>query len=111
MKGEWFAGRLKQLREAAGLTQKELADRAGLTTDGIARLERSDRKPTWETVLALCQALGVSCEEFAREPAERPPRGRGRPPKGVTEGGQATAATPEKQTKGRGRKGRQGNQQ
>jgi hypothetical protein len=41
MKAEWFAGRLRELREARGLTQKEVAERTGLTTDGIAKLRNT----------------------------------------------------------------------
>ena len=37
--------------------------------------------PTWETVLAICSALGVSCEDFRQQPAEAPRKGPGRPPK------------------------------
>jgi transcriptional regulator with XRE-family HTH domain len=81
MRAEWFAGRLRELREAKGLTQKELAESTGLTTDGIAKLERSARSPTWETVVALCQALGVAVGEFAKEPSPPPERRRGRPRK------------------------------
>jgi transcriptional regulator with XRE-family HTH domain len=77
----WFAGRLRELREGAGLTQTELAGRAGLTREGVAQLETGRRKPAWETVLALCQALECSCEAFTRPPAERPAAGPGRPRK------------------------------
>src|SRR5947209_2365356 len=83
-----FAPRLKELRERAGLTQKELAERAGLTKDGIAHLEQGRREPGWATVLALANALGVSCQAFAEEPAPRSGSGRGRPRK---------AAPPEQQ--------------
>jgi transcriptional regulator with XRE-family HTH domain len=80
MSAEWFAGRLRELRAAASLTQKELAWRIGLTVDGLAKLERGDRKPTWETVVALCGALGVSPDAFLQEPtgAYQPQPGRPR---------------------------------
>ncbi len=81
MNAEWFAGRLRELREGKGLTQKELAERTGLTTDGVAKLERSERSPTWETVIALCHALDVEPGEFAREPGAIPEPRRGRPRK------------------------------
>jgi transcriptional regulator with XRE-family HTH domain len=77
----WFAGRLRELREAAGLTQGELAERAGLTRVGVAQLEVGRRKPAWETVLALCDALGVECGAFTQAPADRPAPGPGRPRK------------------------------
>jgi transcriptional regulator with XRE-family HTH domain len=78
---ERFGGRLRELREGAGLTQKQLAEAACLTTDGLVKLEAGRRGPTWETVLALAAALGVTCEAFTRPPADAAPRGPGRPPK------------------------------
>ena len=81
MNADWFAGRLRELREASGLTQQELAGRAGLTREGVAQLETGRREPAWRTVLALCQALRVECGEFTKEPATLPERRRGRPPK------------------------------
>jgi transcriptional regulator with XRE-family HTH domain len=77
-----FGVRLKELRQAAGLSQRALADKAGLHQFGVAKIEQGLRSPGWETVTALCDALGVSCDEFregSRTPAER--RGPGRPPK------------------------------
>src|SRR5205814_414078 len=64
MNPEWFAGRLRQLREANGLTQQELASKAGLKLGGIQNLESGRRLPGWKTALALAEALGVSVEEF-----------------------------------------------
>jgi transcriptional regulator with XRE-family HTH domain len=63
-----FAERLKQLREAAGLTQPALAEKAGMNRFGIAKLEQGHREPTWATVQALAAALGVTCEAFAEKP-------------------------------------------
>ncbi|MBL8797981.1 MAG: helix-turn-helix transcriptional regulator [Planctomycetia bacterium] len=81
---DWFAGRLKELREGAGLSQTELAERAGLTRDGISHLEQGRRKPVWGTVIALSKALGVDCRAFLQAPAERGPQGPGRPAKDTT---------------------------
>ena len=101
MSAEWFAGRLKELREQAGLTQPELADRAGLSKAGIADLEQGRREPSWATAVALAGALGVEVTAFLQEPAPREPAGRGRPPKATAE--QAEAPTP-KRLRGRPRK-------
>jgi transcriptional regulator with XRE-family HTH domain len=76
-----FAGRLKELRQAAGLTQKQLAEKAGMALGGINKLEQGVNRPSWESVLALAEALGVDCRAFERTPAPRPQAGRGRPPK------------------------------
>ena len=86
MSASTFAGRLKGLREAAGLTQGQLAERAGLNQFGVAKLEQGVREPTWATVQALAAALGVSVEAFAVPPEqEAPPRPRGRPKKAEVE--------------------------
>src|SRR5262249_28754620 len=61
-----FGQRLKALRESAGLTQVQLAKAAGLNRFGLAKLEQGVGEPHWPTVLALANALGVSCEAFTQ---------------------------------------------
>jgi predicted ATPase/transcriptional regulator with XRE-family HTH domain len=56
-----FGERLRQLREAAGLTQEELASRANLTAKAVSALERGERKrPYPHTVRSLAEALELS---------------------------------------------------
>lgn len=74
-----FAGRLRELREAQGLSRQELADKAGMKVGGIRDLEQGRRKPTWETVIAIAKALDVDCTAFLEEPILDPPSGPGRP--------------------------------
>jgi len=82
MRVSTFAERLKQLREAAGLTQSELAERAGMNRFGVAKLEQGVREPSWATVQVLAEALGVDCAAFQAKPqpeaATKEPRGRGK---------------------------------
>lgn len=66
-----FAARLKALREQAGLTQKQLAEQAGLNVGAVFKLEQGRREPAWATVQALALALGVSCEAFMEPPAKK----------------------------------------
>jgi transcriptional regulator with XRE-family HTH domain len=80
-----FAGRLKELRIAAGLTQKQLADKAAMSQAGIADLEQGRNKPSWASVLALAAALGVDCRAFQQEPASDVQQGRGRPAKATAD--------------------------
>ncbi len=55
-----FAVRLRRLREAAGLTQEELAMRSGLSVDAVSALERGlRRRPYPHTVRSLADALGL----------------------------------------------------
>ena len=61
-----FGPRLRRLREAAGLTQEQLAERAGLAPWAVAALERGERRhPYPHTLRALADALDLSAEERA----------------------------------------------
>ena len=61
-----FGARLRDLRASAGLTQEELAERAGLTAKTISLLERGERKrPYPHTVRSLADALELSERERA----------------------------------------------
>ena len=67
-----FARRLQDLREARGVTQTELARKAGVSRPALAKLEADEGKPDWSTVCKLAVALGVSVAAFDQEgqPAE-----------------------------------------
>lgn len=72
-----FGGRLRALREAAGLSQDELAERARVSTDAVSALERGTRaRPYPATVSALADALGLSPQEHAALVAAVPRRRR-----------------------------------
>ena len=73
-----FGGRLRALREGAGLTQEELASRAGLTAKAVSALERGERRrPYPHTVRSLADALKLSEGERADLQAAVPRRGAG----------------------------------
>ena len=56
-----FADLLRQRRLAAGISQAELAERAGMSARGISDLERGARRhPRRETVRLLADALGLT---------------------------------------------------
>ncbi len=73
-----FGDLLRQHRNAAGLTQEDLAERTGLSPDAISLLERGERRrPHRYTVQSLAEALGLSQLERVRfETATRPPATR-----------------------------------
>ena len=71
-----FGARLRRLREATGLTQEELAGRAGLSAKNISDLERGERKrPYPHTVRSLADALKLPEDERAALFAAVPKRG------------------------------------
>lgn len=59
-----FARRLRALREAAGLSVPQLAERAGLPRTAVWKLENGQSRPFLETAQKLVKALGVSLSEF-----------------------------------------------
>lgn len=67
-------------------TQKWLADTAGMNTNAVAKIARSEAEPSSRVLFAIADALGTTCgrlrdlqaELAAAEPAPRPP---GRPKK------------------------------
>jgi predicted ATPase/DNA-binding XRE family transcriptional regulator len=66
---------LRRLREQAGLTQEELAERAGLSANAVSALERGVRnRPHRHTREALAIALGVTAAERADWDAAVAPR-------------------------------------
>jgi predicted ATPase/DNA-binding XRE family transcriptional regulator len=75
-----FGDLLRRCRASAGLTQEELAESTGLTTQAISLLERGERRrPQRYTVLKLSEALGLEGESLAEFEAAARPSARSRP--------------------------------
>jgi len=64
MKTESFGERLRRLRDAAGLTQMQLAEKAGVPLTTLRNWEHDRREPLVSAAFKLAGALGVSCEAF-----------------------------------------------
>src|SRR5215213_242837 len=61
-----FGNLLRRLRNAAALSQEELAERAGLSRRGISDLERGlSQAPRLETVRLLADGLALTDDERA----------------------------------------------
>jgi transcriptional regulator with XRE-family HTH domain len=54
--------RLRSLREAAGLTQRQLAIRLGVTQQAVAQAERWESNPTIELLRRWAGACGATVE-------------------------------------------------
>ena len=57
-----FGERLKELRQAAGLTRKQLADKIWVTKASISYYEQSERNPSPEVLMKLANAFHVSTD-------------------------------------------------
>lgn len=65
-----FDNRVKDLRQARGWTQDQLADAAGLSRTGISAIEARRLVPSVAAALGIAHALGHSVEDlFAPQPA------------------------------------------
>jgi transcriptional regulator with XRE-family HTH domain len=56
--------RVRALREAAGLGQIELAERAGLSRSAVHQIEAGHSAPTLGTLYALADVLGCHVSDF-----------------------------------------------
>jgi transcriptional regulator with XRE-family HTH domain len=88
-----LGGNVKALREAAGLTQQQLATKAGLSMSGLGTIEQGKKPdPRLSTVVALANALGVTVDELiacgakAGDETHGKLTGRGTKGKGKTKG-------------------------
>ena len=56
--------RLRDLRVRRALTQEELAEKADVGSNTVARLERNESQPHMSTLRKLARALGVDPAEL-----------------------------------------------
>ena len=59
-----FGDRLRVLRREAGVSQEELADRAGLHRTYVSSVERGARNISLANIHALADALGVDVRDL-----------------------------------------------
>ncbi len=62
-----LARNLKRLRRERGLTQEELADRAGLNRNHVGMIERQENAATVDTLEALAQALLIKAVQLLEQ--------------------------------------------
>lgn len=62
--------RIISLRERCGLTQNGLAERAGVSQTHLRRVELGQADITIGHLQLLCDAMGITIEEFFNEKAE-----------------------------------------
>ena len=50
---------IKKVRVGAGLTQKQLGERLGITSQSIAQWETGRREPKYQSIVKIADALNV----------------------------------------------------
>lgn len=61
-----IVNRVKELRTAAGMTQKALADQLGVTVPTVSKWELGHRTPELERVFRMTLIFGVPIEEIVQ---------------------------------------------
>lgn len=64
MEQEKIGKYIAEKRKNAGLTQKELADRVGLTDKAVSKWECGKSIPDYDVIARLCEVLGISVNEL-----------------------------------------------
>lgn len=59
-----FAGNVKAYREALGISQEKLAEKADLHRTYIGSLERSEKTPSLITIVKISKALNVNVSQL-----------------------------------------------
>ena len=59
---EVFPNRLKKARELRGLSQAEVAARSGMQVSAVSHFETGGRKPSFDNLRRLAQALDVTTD-------------------------------------------------
>lgn len=65
-----ITNRLRELREASGMTQVEVAGRVGVTRQTLIAIERGKYSPTLELAFQLCRVYGVSIDDAFHYPEQ-----------------------------------------
>jgi transcriptional regulator with XRE-family HTH domain len=75
-----LGSRIKELRRRLGVSQEELASRAGMHATYLSDLERGQQTPTLDMLNRVARGLGVTLAEFCSS-FDQPYRLRSRKPR------------------------------
>lgn len=67
-----FGERLKEFRTSLNCSQKELAEKTGLTLRTIQRIENNEVKPSLYSLKVIGEALKTEFTEFAKQTETKP---------------------------------------
>jgi XRE family transcriptional regulator, regulator of sulfur utilization len=59
-----FGNRVRTIRRASNITQEDAAERAKMHPKYLGEIERGEKRPSFEAILALAEALETSPAEF-----------------------------------------------
>lgn len=59
-----FGEKLREMRKGAGMNQRALADAVGVTPSCLSKWESGHMLPSKRNLDAICEALGITCEQL-----------------------------------------------
>ena len=59
-----FGTKIKELRDASGMTQTELAERIGVSKSVISAYEKGIRNPSHKVIQSIAEVFGISALSF-----------------------------------------------
>ena len=59
--------KIKYLRENAGMTQEQLAEKTGLSLDFIGKIEVNIKHPSIQTLLILSEVFGIHISDLLKD--------------------------------------------
>lgn len=62
-----FGQKVRSERERNGLSQEELASRAGVHRTYVGMIERAEKNITLANIEKICKALGLSIRDFFKD--------------------------------------------
>jgi transcriptional regulator with XRE-family HTH domain len=62
-----FGQKVRSERERKGLSQEELASRAGVHRTYVGMIERAEKNITLANIEKICKALGLSIRDFFKD--------------------------------------------
>lgn len=66
-----FGTRIAEARHAAGLSQRELAEKTGYTTSAVQAWELGTRHPRYDGLKQLADALGITVADLYADSSEK----------------------------------------
>src|SRR3954463_11847763 len=70
-----LGNKVREARSRLGLSQRQLAERAGLSSGMLCLIERGEANPSVQSLLGLAEGLGLPLASFFAEPTTEPNSG------------------------------------
>ena len=70
--GRTIGASIAEMRDRAGMTQEEVAERLGIGLEAISRIERGIVSPNYQRMVEFCEIFECKFSDLARSGSDRP---------------------------------------